>query len=473
MKRSLSIILTTWLLMLTACYKDKGNYTYQFPEEPVVSGLDTLYTLWVGDSLTIEPRVTIGQATPDVSFQWKIVIAEEFRDTIFSGPALKIAFGLGPNRYSAQLTITDHSNGMKYFYPFTIQGKTDFSTGIAVLSQESGQSQLSFIKPDGNVQSRIYAAMHGDNLPGGPRQLIPMVMRWITPKATRSYWVICTDGSDPAVQLDPNTMKRIKTLRQNFFDAPAAAATGYFENNDEGVLRGVINGKIYVGASQTFYGSDVYGMFGHPAQGDYELYERAVFNSAPYFLGYEKNRKQIVAFTNFGSAAYIGTSYTVTDANAFDPTNIGLDALHFEQINFNNCYLFAKDASNTIYECMFTPRFMGFIQIQPMYKRPFPQPALITASTKWAGSPFEVFYFTSGDKIYRYNPTNQEIKPLTTDFGGKTVSMVKVIDLGNTLVAGTEGSLYYLDISTGKSGEVIKKYDGIPGAPIDANNRTF
>ncbi len=31
----------------------------------------------------------------------------------------------------------------------------------------------------------------------------------------------------------------------------------------------------------------------------------------------------------------------------------------------------------------------------------------------------EVFYFTSGDKIYRYNPTNQDIRPLVTDFGGK------------------------------------------------------
>lgn len=473
MRKLFFIIPAAWLLLLTACYKDKGNYTYDFPAEPVVSGLDTLYTVWVGDSLKIEPKVSIGNSAPNLNYQWKISIPEEFRDTSFSGPALKLAFGLGPNRYSAQLTITDNSNGMKYFYPFAIQGKTDFSTGIAVLSLENGKSQLSFIKPDGTVQPRIYSAMHGEDLPGGPKQIVAIWMRYISPIATRSYWINCTDGIDPAVQIDPNTMKRKKTIRQNFFDAPAAARTGYFENTDNGVLRGVINGKLYEGAWQTFYGSDVYGMFGQPAQGDYELYDRAVFNTAPYYLGYEKNRKQIVAFTNFGGPAYIGTSYSLTDANAFDPANMGVDAVHFEQINFNNCYLFGKDASGTVYEFMFTPRFIGFVQVQPQYKRAFPQQALITATTKWAGSPFEVFYFTSGDKIYRYNPTNQEIKPLITDFGGKNVSMVKVIDNGNTLVAGTEGTLYYLDISTGKFGEVIKKYEGIPGAPVDAHNRTF
>jgi hypothetical protein len=141
--------------------------------------------------------------------------------------------------------------------------------------------------------------------------------------------------------------------------------------------------------------------------------------------------------------------------------------VYFTQVNNNNCFAFAKDGSGVLHELKFGAAFMGFVQLSPEYKRPFSQPALITPNTKWAVTPSEIFYFTSGSTVYRYNPLNQEIKPLVTDFGGKAVSMIKVIDNGITLLAGVEGSLYYLDINTGKFGDVIKKINGIPGAPVD------
>jgi hypothetical protein len=210
-------------------------------------------------------------------------------------------------------------------------------------------------------------------------------------------------------------------------------------------------------------------MFGLPAEGDYALYSQAVFHpTMPYFLGYEKNRKQFVAFTNFGSPAYIGTGYQVTNTAAFNPVSVGMDMIYFTQVNGNNCFAFAKGTDGNIYELKFGAAFMGFIQLSPEYKRVFAQQSLINADTKWAASPSEIFYFSSNDKIYRYNPLNQETKPLTVNFGGKKVTMVKLIDGGNTLLAGVEGSFYHLDVSTGKLGDVLKKVDGIPGSPIDA-----
>jgi hypothetical protein len=213
-------------------------------------------------------------------------------------------------------------------------------------------------------------------------------------------------------------------------------------------------------------------MFGLTATGDYSLHRQAIFNGImPYFLGYDVNRKQVVGFTNFGSAAYIGTGYQTTNTTSFDPKNVGLDMWNFVQVNNNNCFAIGKAADGTIYEIKFGAAFMGFVQLNPIYKRPFVKPSLISADTKWAVTPGEVFYFNSGSTIYRYNPLNEEVKPLTTDFGGKAVTMVKLSPDGNTLTAGVEGSLYYLDISTGKFGDVIKKIDGIPGAPIDVAQR--
>ncbi|OQP64125.1 hypothetical protein A3860_22225 [Niastella vici] len=461
-------VLTACGLLQLACYKDKGNYDYHLPEEPLVTGVDSLYNVFLGDTLIVKPTVTTTDAKAWFGYSWRILIPKEFRDTTFTGPALKLVFSLPPDRYAARLTITDSSNGMKYFREFEIEGKTQFSNGTLVLSREGNTAQLSFVKPDSTVMPRIYRALHGVDLPGGPQQIIDLVHKYISPTPALGYWITGSETNDAGVQISTNTLLQIKTLRNNFFDPPAVAKPGYLESSATGVLQGVINGKLYVGASQTYYGSDVYGMFGLATAGDYELYRRAAFNSVmPYFLGYDLNRKQFVAFTNFGSAAYIGTGYQVTDITQFDPKAVQLDLLHFQQINDNNCFAFGKAIDGTLYELKFGAAFKGYVELSPVYKRAFAQPSLITGTTQWAGTPAEIFYFTSGDKVYRYNPLNQEIKQLVTDFGGKTVTMVKVTDNGNTLIAGVDGAVYLLDISTGKFGDILKKYVSIPGSPVD------
>ncbi|WP_207515362.1 PKD-like family lipoprotein [Longitalea luteola] len=467
MKKIILVLLSAFALVQQACYKDKGNYEYNMPVAPTISGLDTLYTVALGDTLIIQPTVTTTDPNARFFYSWTISIPEQFRDTVITGFPLKYAFGLDPKKYAARMTITDSSNGMKYFREFMIDGQTEFSVGTLVLTLENNTSQLNFVKPDGSVISRVYRAIHGVDLPGGPQQIIPLVHQALTTKPTFCYWVTGTETNDAGVRLATNTLIQINTLRKNFFDPPASAVPGQLESKADGVLRGVINKKLYVGAWKTFYGFPIYGYFGVPTAGDYELYRQVIFNQAPYIIGYDSKAKKVVAFTNFGDPAYIGTDYQVTTTTPFDPKNVGLDLLHFQQIGGNNCFAFGKAADGTLYELKFGADFMGFIQLSPQYKRAFAQPGLITPLTRWAGAPGEIFYFNSGDKIYRYNPLNQEIRPLITDFGGKTVSMVKMIDNGNTLVAGIEGSLYFLDVSTGKFGDIVKKYDGIPGAPVD------
>ncbi|MCS3800763.1 PKD-like family lipoprotein [Niastella sp. OAS944] len=467
MKQLLMVTLSVFALLQLACYKDKGNYDYNVPAAPQVTNLDSLYGIPVGDTLVIKPTVT--SANPDAKFgyTWRISLPKQFRDTTFSGYPFKFFFNLDADTYTVRLTLTDSSNGMSYFKEFKIQGLTQFTKGTLVLSQEGGKGQLSFVKPDSTVLPRIYQALHGTDLPGKPSQIIDLILQNYNPTPALGYWITCNETDDGGVHLNTNTLLQMKTLRQNFFTVPPAAKPGYLETSSAGVLRGVINSKLYIGAWQTYYGSTIYGYFGEPALGDYELYDRVAFNIAPYFVGYEKKLKKFVVFTNMGAVAYIGDGYQVTNTTAFDPKNVQLDLLHFQQINDNNCYAFGKAADGTLYELKFTPKFMGIVQVDPLYKRAFPQPALITANTKWAGSNSEEFYFTSGDKIYRYNPTNKDLKPLTTDFGGKAVTMIKLADDDNTLIAGVDGTVYFLDVSVGKNGEVFRKYTGIPGSPVD------
>ncbi|HWB92444.1 MAG TPA: hypothetical protein VG605_11345, partial [Puia sp.] len=327
---------------------------------------------------------------------------------------------------------------------------------------------LSFVDTLGKMQPRIFRALNGEDLPAGPMQLIALADEYIAPVMTSSYWIVCSQGTDPGVQIDANTLLKIKTLKGNFFSAPSTLVPGALKASAFGVMQGVINGKLYAGTTNTWNLAPVYGMFGQAPAGNYALYHQVACNGTfPYFLGYDSVRRQFVGFTNFGGPAYIGTGYQVTDSTAFSPLTAGLKMVDFEQINDQNCYAFGVAANDTLYEVKFGAAFMGFIQLSPQYKRPFPRADLITPATKWASTPSEIFYFSSGSTIYSYNPLNQQVAPLATDFGGQAVTMVKVTDGGNTLIAGVNGTVYFLDIRTGRNGQIIKQINGVPGLPVD------
>lgn len=466
--KKISIYLVMGLfLAVTSCYKDLGDYVYQSPDEPQVSNLDSVYNVFVGDSLIIHPTITTRNPKANIGLSWTITVADEARSVTYQGKELKIVYGLNATRYSTRLTLTDSTNGMKYFHDFFIQGQTDFSVGTTVLSLANGITELSFIKPDGTVRTGLYRAAYGEDLPAEPQQVISIRHQYISPFEITSYWVLCADGNT-SVQLDANTFKRIKYLKANFFTSPVTIQPGYLEGTDVGVMRGVINGKLYVGTSQTWNLNPLYGMFGLSAEGDYVAFRKCLRNAIyPFFLGYDVNRKQFIAFTDYGTAAYIGTNYAVSNTLAFDPKNVGLDLWDFEQVNGTKSYAFGKGSDGVIYELSFGTDFTGTPLLSPLTMRPFVQQRLISTASLWQSTAAEIFYFTSGSKIYRYNPLNQDIKELITDFGGKKVSMIKLIDNDNKLIAGVEGSLYYLDVSTGKFGDILKKIDGISGAPVD------
>ena len=470
MKKFLLYILAGYSMFLAACYKDLGNYDYNLPEVPQVTTLDSVYSVFVGDSLIIDPGVTMKQGTGHLKFDWKIAVPERLSEERYTGRQLRTIFGLGPIRYFARLTISDTLIGMKYFHDFAIDGKTAFSQGMVVLSDENSISRLSFIKPDGSVQARLYEAMHGEQLPAEPKQLIA-VRQAYNPGVVKSYWIFTGQGNDPGLQLDANTMQRKMYLSGNFFDPPSTLSVGTMETNFFGVVTGVINNKLYAGTTSTWDQNPLYGMFGLETPGDYELSEKFIFNFSMatfsgFYIGYDKIRKQILRFNLYGVPTYFGTDYSVM-GDAFDPKNMQMDLLHIEQINGEDVFAFLRDEAGKIYECKFSANFNGPFMVTPIHKREFIGQDLFSSMPKIAATPTGVFFFTKGDKIFRYNPLNEELRELSTSFGGAAVSMIKLHPNGNELIAGSAGKLYFLDISTGKNGEVLNTIEGIPGNPVD------
>lgn len=472
---SFTFVLSVLLLAtINGCYKDKGNYTYTSVQRPVILNLDSVYNVFVGDSLVIAPKVSIpGTDDSKLSFMWTIQVPPDIEgDTniVYHAKDLRIIFGLGAKQYTARLAVNNDANEMKYFYDVKINGKTAFSMGSTVLTDDNGITKLSFIKPNDTVQPAIFQAVNpGQKLPGNPTQILAIPQAYQPP--VESYWVFGKSGENTGVQVNANTFKKMRNFSDNFFSAPDTTLNPeMIFVNPLGVISGNVNGTLYNGTTSTYFLAPTYGMFGGGAVGDYLLSPEVAFNYTGTFgpgnyIGFDLKTRAFVRFNLYGDATYFGTGYDVI-GDDFDPKNVGMDLVHLQQMNGGLCYAYFKAANDSLYELEFNAEFNGPFQITTYLKRAFVKPELINQNTKWAATQNGVIYFTYQDKIYRYNPLNLDFKILNTDFGGKQITMIKIMDQ-NTLVAGTDGSIYYLNISMANLGTKIKEIDGLPGKVID------
>ncbi|WP_257666364.1 PKD-like family lipoprotein [Parapedobacter tibetensis] len=456
-------------LLFASCYKDKGNYDINMPEIPVVGNLDTLYEAIVGDSLIIEPQVTAA-ADADIELEWSIGVPEAPAGAYeFLGSSLRIVFGLQANRYTARLTVHNKTNGMRYFHTFVIQGITEFVRGTTVLSVEDGITRFSFIKPDSTVQPRIYEAINGKQLLDEPIHLFYMSDLG-TGGMPLGYWLISRHGG---VRLNVSTMQEDplypNTLATNFFSPPANMTVGSFQQFERGVLMGIVNGKFYGGTTNTWNQAATYGMFGGYADGDYELAPTFVMSTVDNntsFIAFDRERQQFLRFNLYNGPTYFGTQYSVINPEIFDPLHVGMDLIDMVQINNADTYAYVSGEDGTVYELLFNVNFNGPFTFTPGHERPFVRQELFGENTKLLAARNGVIYIASGSKVYQYNPLNEEVRELNTQFN-TPVTMIKFTDGENTLVVGSGTSLYYLAIQTGRFGDLTGQIDDIPGYPVD------
>jgi len=451
---------------LYSCKKDLGNYKYNPPSQPmVVNFTNGTFNALVGDTLVLEPYIQIAGASylTDLTYQWDIYVDEDARTDTYFGYPLKVVYNLAPKLREAKLTITDKRNGIKYFFPFKIQGNTQFSSGITVLSVDNGVTKLSFVKPDQTILADLYHSLEHEELPKNPIQLFAKPLAY-QPGTVEDYWVVCHDPAKPSVIIDGNTMLRKRYFNDQFFIAPENINLGGFEGS-MGIPTGVINGKLYLSVTSTAPFAPDFGKFSNAQSGNYTL--SPFFTRTPnYYFGFDPVAQSFITFDGGGN--YMGNDFSA-DGKAFDPKSIGTGNLLFMQAQPGQSYAYVKNSDGKIYELSFYIDMDNYSTraIHTTSKREFKGEAFVKSDTKWQKSTVDIFYFTSDDKIYRYNPLNEDLRTLDANMGGKKVTMIKLSADGNRLTAGVDGSIYTLDVSVGKNGTITKTINGIPGAPVD------
>src|SRR5690606_27063268 len=177
-------------------------------------------------------------------------------------------------------------------------------------------------------------------------------------------------------------------------------------------------------------------------------------------------RKQFLRFNLYGNPTFFGTQYNAANPEIFNPHSVGMDLIDMVQVNHTETYAYVSGDDGTIHELAFQVNFNGPFTFTPTHKRPFVRQELFGEGTKLLATRNGVIYIAAGTHVYRYNPLNEEVRQLNTDFADP-VTMIKLTDDENTLVVGAGSSLYYLAIQTGRFGDLTGQIDGIPGYPVD------
>lgn len=455
---------------VSGCKKDLGNYNYTPPSEPHLTDfIDATFDAVLGDTLVLKPEVVIEGADPltDLVFDWEILVPEDARADKYQGYPLKMVYNLSPRLRTAKLTISDKRNGMKYTFPFKIQGTTPFSEGQTVLSIDNGVTKLSFVKADGvTVLSDIYSRLNGGDLPISAVQLFAKPIAYQS-GTVEDYWVVCQDNVSGGVIVDASSMLKKKNFNTHFLITPTKLEPSYFDGS-AGFPVGVINGKLYLSITTTAPFAPDFGKFANAEDGDYELSPFFTFAQGRYYFGFDKKSKAFISFNASGS--FTGTTYKVGGTeSAFDPKNLGLDNLIFMRAVSGNSYAYFRTAAGETYELAFNLAMDDYNNrtITPRSKKVFKGSSSVKSDSKWVKSAVDIFYFSSDDKIYRYNPIIEDIRQLSADLAGKKVTMLQLSADGNDLRVGVSGAVHTLDVRVGETGKIKHTILGIPGNPID------
>lgn len=156
MKR-INLLLFGLLVILSACFKDEGNYNYATVDEIEISGLEEMYRgfSYAGEVLTISPEIKTDYT--DLSYEWymwspdienyqgaNMTEKEEYEATLIgTDKDLNYELACPEGRYTIMLKVTSNTNNYFAVATTRLDVTTEFSRGFYILKEtETGGSEL-------------------------------------------------------------------------------------------------------------------------------------------------------------------------------------------------------------------------------------------------------------------------------------------------------------------------------------------
>lgn len=431
MKKKINIVALLGLVLLTACYEDKGNYDYKELTEVQISGIDEKYTVYVDEMFNVPVEVTYKNGTlKDVSYEWRINGEVIYREKDLN---VVVDFPVKPGLY-ADFSVIDNETGIKTMKKFTVNVSTPYYNGWLILSDEGTYSTLSYIRNDGTFFADIYEELNGEQLNGGATRIKEHWTPW--GENTGEVFVGIANGPNYSVDLDGNNLKRVVYNKDEFL---GGIPNDFAPQNMDCVANWdymISNGKLYTRyidrTTDAQYHEGLYVNGALP--GDYNLLPMTM-------RGNLIMSNDIIAFDMLSKSYKLlrggqmsNFNYANDSKKAFIPYNMEKTLLAggatSTESPMDYFITFLKGDDGQYYVQRFYFSGWGAKSYYSISETLFPEPELIKPDTKWAvciGRPY--VYFTSDNKLYSYYfddenpPVVKELKGTTFDGKIKEIAL--------------------------------------------------
>lgn len=464
--------------VLFSCKKDSNNYNYKDVNEVIVKVPDEVLTVVQRDIIRIDP--VISESVPGsgpYTYKWEIYKPEDLPSweinpinpattstTLSTEKNLKVEALQEPGNYFIQYTITDTKTNLKksFKYPITVNGK--YYEGWMLMSEKSGNLQLSFVRKDESIFLDVIKSSNPDLTISG--------------KPLAAFAGIQTSMQEVNVFTDQEMYRfsandfAFKDRSADLFETPLTSVSKplYTVNSIDFDQYVVNNGSVY-GAVTPANGATIYSeRFNGPA--DYEVFPYFMSGSYTWVLFYDNHGKRFLQ-TGYNSRAFSTFANSTDPDVAFQMNNVGKTMVGGDKGGENEHFLVMKDDTGYYLYSVFP----GKAQTAGLMHKMQVVPDIEQASLFAASEINKHLYYAAGNKIYLYDIIAKSAKVVYTfpsNISIRDLKMFKSQGWGPTdplynkrmVVAtynGTEGELYYLDvlpIGEIANGTYSKKFGG-------------
>ncbi|WP_295125735.1 PKD-like family lipoprotein [uncultured Chitinophaga sp.] len=451
---SLIPLVAVAMLMLQACYKDKGDYDYKDLNKVTLgdtSGLE--YSVLQFDTLKLSPDIYASQDVPITryKFDWTAraidaTVASQHFDTVQLSKdyLFNKQVSLPAGDYRLIFTVTDTATAVSSYLWYTLHVGSNYSRGWMFVEQFANGGDISILAPTGKVFHNIYESSNGVKLPKTLHR-VDMNIR-MSPKE------VFLLSDDQGVEVNVTSFVNIGGFAKWFFNVPATQKPGrnHLVSNTAGQAGVLINnGLIHVKRYGGFPGPYLYGS-------ELTLDNKVEYSAAPYIMDGDFNSSRYIAafYDNMGKrfiglrsdAVGIGGNVvhfpTFVAGDAFDANNVGMTLQHAGPSPANYIHsAILKDAAGDSYLFQLN---LG-VAASPRLKQKMNATGIANMTAAANSVLLEYIYYAEGNRIRMY------------EIGPNAESLIYTLPAGETVTA------MCIDPAISTSTLMVGTYDGTTG----------
>ncbi len=463
--------------LFASCLKDNGNYDYTPLKEVTITGLDDSYRFILQEPRTLSPQISTDIDPSNLIYCWRIGA-----DTLSKSKELSYTFQK-VLMSSEQLVfdVLDKTTNVRYSKRMDLAVVSPFQTGWMLFGDLNNTPTLSFCSYEAGYKfyPDVYAEVNKTPLTGKAKMVkqLTYVDGFTGAKCDRIS-VVCEGGK--SAELDGTSLLKKKFYEDEFkagtLNISTISSEYYYLDY---ALFLVSNGKIY---------SKVPGMLGTPDEAGYQYpldgddkgysvgsYYGRGYKYSDFFIAVDELNKRYVRFGSTLLSKAV-TSIAVDEASSIktiNPENLEGKSVWMGQANNNNVISILKtDAGKYVLHLL---SCSGYEIWTLLARYEFPD-GVINDQTCFAPHAVNPYLMISnGSKLMALNLDALSAGAAALNdiasYSGNIIAMYYAYDSSKSVnefgiaiqTNSTASSLLLVNPSLTAHGEIIKRYDNIPG----------